>query len=155
MNKHLKDISDENVEIKRDKIEDKGDIKMSSEDKDALNKLTKKEGKSSEKSGENKGGGNEKFEKSLKDADSNFKGIKGKPKKLTVEFEGWGDKKKDAWKKEMSMEDLAKNMKSKDWKKIRFEYDGKYPTDLHKGGGYVRLKAIKESAILLFNEWVE
>ena len=155
LNKHLKDISDENVEIQRDKIEDKGDIKMSSEDKDALNKLTKKEGKSSEKSGENKGGGNEKFEKSLKDADSNFKGIKGKPKKLTVEFEGWGDKKKDAWKKEMSMEDLAKNMKSKDWKKIRFEYDGKYPTDLHKGGGYVRLKAIKESAILLFNEWVE
>lgn len=151
LDEHLKDVPDEVIEIKRDKIEDKGDIKMSSEDKDALNKLTKKEGKSGEKK---EGGSDNKFEKSLKEADPNFKGIKGDVKKLTVEFEGWGDKKKDAWKKEMSMEDLVKNMKSKDWSKIKFEYDGKYPTDLHKGGGYVRLKAVNESSVLLFNEWV-
>lgn len=154
LNKHLKDVPNQNVEIKRDKIEERGDIKISSEDKDALNKLNKKESKSEEKKGDG-GDSFDKFEKSLKDADSNFKGIKGKPKKLTVEFEGWGDKKKDAWKKEMSVQELVKNMKSKDWSKIRFEYGGKYPTDLHKGGAYARLKAIKESVILPFNEWIK
>lgn len=151
LEEHLKGVSADTVEIKRDKIEDKGDIKMSSEDKETLNKLTKQEGKSGEKK---EGGSDNKFEQSLKEADPNFKGIKGDVKKLTVEFEGWGDKKTDAWKKEMSMEDLVKNMKSKDWKKIRFEYGGKYPTDLHKGGAYVRLKAVNESSVLLFNEWV-
>jgi hypothetical protein len=147
LDEHVKDVPDATIEIKRDKIPDYGDIKMNDEDKKALKGIETGESKKSSASGKE-------FEKDLKDADPNFKGIKGNPKKLTVEFEGWGDKKKDSWKKEMSIEELVKNMKSKDWSKIRFEYGGDYPTDLHKGGAYARLKAIKESAILPFNEWI-
>lgn len=144
--KHKVDVDAEEIDIKHNKVEQE-DIKMSTEEKEQIKSLEKGEGKKA-------GGSSDAFEKDLKDADPNFKGIKGNPKKLTVEFEGWGDKKKDAWKKEMSMEELVKNMKSKDWSKIRFEYGGDYPTDLHKGGAYARLKAIKESAILPFNEWI-
>ncbi len=151
LEKHAKDIPDEVVEIKHDQIKDRGDVKLSSENKETIEKLQKKEGKGGDKK---EGGSSEGFEKVLKERDKNFKGIQGNPKKLTVEFEGWGDKKKDSWKKEMTIDDLVKNMKSKDWDKIKFQYDGKYPTDLHKGGAYVRLKAVNESSILSFNEWM-
>jgi hypothetical protein len=147
LDEHVKDVPDENIEISRDKIPDHGNVKMNDEDTKALKNMGEGGAKKKEDSGDD-------IEKTLKSLDSNFKGIKGNPKKLTIEFEGWGDKKKDPWKKEMSMDELVKNMKSKDWSKLRFEYDGKYPTDLHTGGGYVRLKAVNESVILPFNEWI-
>lgn len=143
---HKVDLETEEVPIEYEKVETE-DIKMSTEEKDQIKALEKGEGKKS-------GGSGDSFDKILKERDPNFKGIKGNPEKLTVEFEGWGDKKTDSWKKEMSMKELANNMKSKDWEKLRFEYGGKYPTDLHTGGSYARLKAIKESAILPFNEWI-
>jgi hypothetical protein len=152
LEQHVKDIPDKVVEIKHDQIKDRGDVKISSENKETIEKLQKSEGKGEDKK---EGGSGGDIEKTLKSLDPNFKGIKGNPKKLTVEFEGWGDKKIDAKKQEMSMDEFVKNMKSKDWKKIRFQYDGKYPTDLHKGGAYVRLKAVNESSILFFNEWVK
>lgn len=147
LDEHVKDVPDANIEITRQPIPDHGNVKMNDEDTKTLKNMGKGEGKKSGDSGES-------TEKVLKGRDPNFKGIKGNPEKLTVEFEGWGDKKKDSWKKEMSMKELVNNMKSKDWEKLRFEYGGKYPTDLHTGGSYARLKAIKESAILPFNEWI-
>ena len=147
LDEHVKDVPDANIEITRQPIPDHGNVKMNDEDTKTLKNMGKGEGKKSGDSGES-------TEKVLKGRDPNFKGIKGNPEKLTVEFEGWGDKKKDSWKKEMSMKELVNNMKSKDWEKLRFEYGGKYPTDLHTGGSYARLKAIKESAILQFNEWI-
>ena len=144
---HKVDIEVEEIDIKHDKVESE-DIKMSTEEKDKIKALEKGEGK---KSGDSDGD----IEKTLKSLDSKFKGFKGDPpKKLTVEFEGWGDKKIDAKKQEMSMGEFVNNMKSKDWKKIRFQYDGKYPTDLHTGGSYVRLKAVNESAVLSYREWI-
>jgi hypothetical protein len=147
LDEHVKDVSDTNIEITREPIPDHGNVKMNDEDTKALKNMGKGDGKQS-------GGSGESIEKVLKERDPNFKGIKGNPEKLTVEFEGWGDKKTDSWKKEMSMKELVNNMKSKDWAKLRFEYGGKNPTDLHTGGAYARLKAIKESAILPFNEWI-
>ena len=147
LDEHVKDVADTNIEITRQPIPDHGNVKMNDEDTKTLKNMGKGKGKKSGDSGES-------TEKVLKGRDPNFKGIKGNPEKLTVEFEGWGDKKKDSWKKEMSMKELVNNMKSKDWEKLRFEYGGKYPTDLHTGGSYARLKAIKESAILQFNEWI-
>jgi hypothetical protein len=145
LEKHVKDMKDAPITVEHNKVE-KEEITLSSEEKSTLKQL-----KSGSFSKSNKSVNS--YEKSFKEADPNFKGIQGDSKKVNVEFEGWGKDKIDAWKKEMTLQDLEKNMKSKDWAKLRFEYDGKYPTDLHKGGRYVRLKAIKESEILKFDEW--
>ena len=147
LNKHKDiDIETGEVPIKYEKVET-GKVEISKDEQAKIKALEKGDGKQS-------GGSGDSFEKVLKGRDPNFKGIKGNPEKLTVEFEGWGDKKTDSWKKEMSMKELVNNMKSKDWEKLRFEYGGKYPTDLQTGGSYAKLKAIKESAILPFNEWI-
>ena len=145
LDEHVKDVADTNIEITRQPIPDHGNVKMNDEDTKALKNMGKGDGKQS-------GGSGDSFKKVLKERDPNFKGIKGNPEKLTVEFEG--SKKTKTWKKEMSMKDFLEKMKSDDWKNYRFQYDGEFRTDLQTGGSYARLKAIKESAILPFNEWI-
>lgn len=151
LNKHKDvDVEMEEIPIQYEKVETE-DIKMSPEEKAKIKALEKGEGGKSGGSGASGGS----ITKVLKDRDPNFKGFKTKaPDKLTVELEG--SKKTKGWKEKMSINDFVEKMKSDEWKNYRFQYDGEYPTDLHSknGGSYARLKAIKESAILPFNEWI-
>jgi hypothetical protein len=137
INKNLKSISGNAVEIKNVIIKPQQDIKVDSKEKDVMKNAVKDlQGGSEKESSKNP------FIDTFKDTDSDFKGIKDDVKKVNVVID------------DISVDALGKMIKNSDMQgKIKFQYGGNNATDVQDGGKNIKLKTVQESLILSFRDW--
>jgi hypothetical protein len=139
VNKNLNTIKGDAIEIKNVVIKPKQDIKLDSKEKEIMNGAVK------ELQGEIKGGKSDDggIKSVFKETDSGFKGIKDDVKKVKVVID------------DLSVDSLGKMIKSSDMKgKVKFEYDGKDATNVQDGGKIIKMKAVGESSILSFTDFI-
>jgi hypothetical protein len=137
VNKNLKSISGNAVEIKNVIIKPQQDIKVDSKERDVMKNAVKDlQGSTEKESSKNP------IIDAFKDTDSGFKGIKGDVKKVNVVID------------DISVDDLGKMIKSSDLQgKVKFQYGGTNATDVQDGGKNIKLKTVEESIILSFRDW--
>lgn len=137
VNRNIKSVSGNAVEIKNAIIKPQRDIKLDSKEKDVMNSAVK-----SLQGDDEMESSNNPVIDTFKETDSDFKGIKDDVKKVNLVID------------DISVEDLGKMIKNSDLQgKIKFEYGGKNATDVQDGGKNIKLKAVQESLILSFRDW--
>lgn len=137
INKNLKSISGNAVEIKNVVIKPQQDIKVDSKEKDVMKNAVKTlQGGSEKESSKNP------IIDTFRDTDKDFKGIKDDVKKVNVVID------------DISVDALGKMIKNSDMQgKVKFQYGGNNATDVQDGGKNIKLKTVQESLSLSFRDW--